>query len=109
MAKDLELRLVITADGKVALQQLGAVASAERAVGKAATAGADQTTQALEGITQAANGGLVTMLRFNEGMELLGRAGDLLAPLAKMADDWTNLQARLKIVTGSTQEYGQPA
>ncbi|WP_295583184.1 tape measure protein, partial [uncultured Lamprocystis sp.] len=107
MANDLELKLTIRADGSVAVGQLQQVGHAAAALGPAATAGAGAAERALTGLERAANGGLGQMVRLNEGLELLGRAQDLVAPLAAIADEWNNLQARLRLVTDSTAAYGE--
>lgn len=89
------------------MQQLGAVDRALDDLGDEASQAASQSAAALGKIAQAANGGLGTMLRFNEAMEMAGRIREAGAAAAEMADQWNGLQARLRLVTDSTEAYAQ--
>lgn len=94
--QDLSLSLLIRADGTAAVTGLRQVEGAVKSVGSAGEA----ASIPLQNLTNA-------LLSTGVGAEILSRLGAQLGDLAKQADDWNNLQARIKLTTDSTASYGQ--
>ena len=92
MAQDLEYRVIIRADGSTAVQQVDRVSGSMDRLGNAS----EQANEHLQNVT---NGLIAT----NLAGRLLEGVVDNMSKVAAMADDWNNLQARIALVTSSTE------
>lgn len=105
---DLELKLRITADGKVAVEQVDNVAAATEELGDASK-GASKGTESLAGtlkrIDQTISGSLKSLLQFNESLEALERIGRILGGAADLVDRWNEINGTLQLITDTTEEY----
>lgn len=93
MADHMDLRIRISADGTAAITGINRVdASLDQldASGRQAGAGVDQLTNSL--------------LQLTLGEAVISAISAKMGEVAKMADDWNNLQARIRLVTGSAEE-----
>lgn len=93
MAKDLEVKLRITADGKVAVQQVGAVDASLESLADTGKA----TSSALESLVD--KGEVWGKLAFgtNELIESLGRIGARVQDVIALAEGFSQLKARLEL------------
>lgn len=98
MAKDLEVKLRITADGKVAVEQLGNVDAALGSVDQAA----EQAGGALGSFVAKGEVWGKLALGFNELGEALGTVLGPLQDIATLAGEYQDLAARVRLVSESS-------
>jgi tape measure domain-containing protein len=102
-SKDLELKLRITADGKVAVDQLGNVSTALSSID-------DEARGASGGLDEFVSKGAVfgkLALGFNEVQEALGRIGAAASDMIEMAEAVKALEARLGLAVEGFGDAGQ--
>ncbi len=100
MAGDLELKLRITADGKVAVERLRDVDDAVESLGSQA----ERSARKADGLFDALAPPARIALGINELAELFGRISGPLKNIVDLSDQYRNLAGRIDLVTESADE-----
>lgn len=96
MAKDLELRLIITADGKASVRALDDTSGAVDELGEAA----GRADERLQGIVRR-------LFAVNESIQLVRDITDAVQPVLELAQSYQQLQARLQLAVKDLGDVDQ--